>query len=264
MNKLKDKKLFLLDMDGTIYFENTLFPYALEFIDLLNYTKREYVFLTNNSSKSCKVYLDKLNKLGIKASMDNLFTSSLATIYYLNNIKKGATIYVVGTKALKEEFKESGFNVVEDIHHDIDFLVVGYDNELNYQKLVDAVHLLKRDVPFIATNPDLVYPAGKDLFYPDCGSFCHMLEVATGRKPFYLGKPRKEMIELILDKKGYRKEETILIGDRLYTDIACGINAGVTTALVLSGETNEEDLVTSPFKPDYVFDSIKDIYDIIK
>ncbi|NLG81134.1 MAG: HAD-IIA family hydrolase [Bacilli bacterium] len=264
MNALKDKKLLLLDMDGTIYFENTLFPYALEFFDLLNNTGRDYVFLTNNSSKSCKVYLEKLNKLGIKANMDNMFTSSIATIYYLNNLKPGATLYVVGTKALKEEFTEAGFNVVEDIDNAIDFLVIGYDNELNYKKLVDAVHLLKRGVEYIATNPDLVYPAGKDLFYPDCGSICNMLEVATGRKPFYIGKPRKEMVELILEKKGYTKAETLVIGDRLYTDIACGLNAGVTTALVLSGETKKEDLLTSPYKPDFVFDSIKDIYDIIK
>ena len=158
MNKIKNIKCFIFDMDGTIYHDNNLIDGSLELIDYLNEKKIDYYFLTNNSSKSTKEYLIKLKSLGIPATNSNIITSGTATIQYLNNIKPQASLFIVGTNSLKKQFSESGFLVKENPKEKIDYLVVGYDTELTYQKLVDAVYLLSQNVKYIATHPDLLYP----------------------------------------------------------------------------------------------------------
>ncbi len=264
MEKLKDIKLFLLDMDGTIYIDNTLIDGAKDFFEELIKQKKDYVFLTNNSSKGVEQYLEKLHKLNIRANKENMFTSAQATSIYLKEKKENATLYVVGTESLKRELSLQGFLIEDDITKRIDFLVVGYDTELNYKKIKDACYLLNRGIEYIATNPDLVCPTGKKEFIPDCGSICNMLETATKRTPLYIGKPKKEMVEIVSKIKKIPLENIAVIGDRLYTDIACGINAGISSLCVLTGETQKEDLVTTQYKPTYVFNSIKDIYNVIK
>lgn len=257
---MKKTKLFLFDMDGTIFLGDKLIDGSLEFIDHLNDKYIDYVFLTNNSSKNISQYVDKLNTLGIKVHKEQIVTSGTATAKYIKNQNSKATLYVVGTDAFKDELKNYGLKITDNVEDKIDYLVLSYDTELTYQKLTDAVVLLNKGVEFIATNPDLLCPYEDDTYLPDCGLFCYMLEVATNRKPLYIGKPRKEIIETILLDKGYSKDETLIVGDRLYTDIACGINAGVNTALVLSGEAKITDIDKSPYKPTHVFDSIKQLH----
>ncbi|MCD4656269.1 MAG: HAD-IIA family hydrolase [Planctomycetes bacterium] len=260
---IRNKKLFLLDMDGTIYLEDELIDGASEFIDKLIAKNINYVFLTNNSSKSAREYLVKLEKLGIPATIDNIFTAGMATALYLRNIKEGARIFVMGTQALKNEFREYAFDVVETGDDDIDYVVAGYDTELTYEKLKIATLYLASGVPFIATNPDLVYPMSKTRFLPDCGSMCQMLEIATGKKPKYIGKPRREMVDVIAKRMNIELSDIAMVGDRLYTDIALGINAGITSICLLSGETRREELPTSEIKPDFVFESIAELIPIM-
>jgi len=259
---LKKKKLFLLDMDGTIYLDDILFECSIDFLNYIREIGGKYVFLTNNSSKSVNDYVKKLNSLGIDVDESNFFTSSQATSLYLIQNSKWSNIYVLGTKSFKDELIQRGINVTDEYGEGIDCLVVGFDTELTYSKLVDGCRLLFGGVDFIATNPDLVCPSSFG-FIPDCGSICEVLRIATGRTPFYVGKPSATMVDLVVSSSGYSKDETIVIGDRLYTDIACGINAKVTTAVVLTGETKREDLNNTKFAPDYVFEDIKHLYETL-
>ena len=256
---LRDKTLYLLDMDGTIYLENVLIDGAGEFIASLIKNDRDYIFMTNNSSKSAEDYLKKLHSLNIPAEADNIFTSGQAACIYLEGLKKGAKIYTVGTQSLKDELCAHGFDVLEKPQKDTDFLLVGYDTELNYKKIIDACELLADGVPFYATNPDIVCPAKKGRYLPDCATICYMLEKATGKTPFYIGKPRKEMAILAASFKKAKLQDTVLIGDRLYTDIKCGLNAGIFSVLVLSGESTREDIEKFEIYPNLVVESVKEL-----
>jgi len=260
--ELEQKKLFLLDMDGTIYLDNKLFNKSLDFLNYINEMNGKYIFITNNSSKSVDDYIIKLNSLDIKADRSNFLTSTQATVAYLLNHYNGKRIYALGTQSFKNELKGSGLNITDVYSEGIDCLVVGFDTELSYNKLVDACRLLTDGVDYIATNLDLLCPTSFG-FVPDCGSICHMLNLATGREPMYMGKPNAQIVELALANTRFKKKETIVIGDRLYTDIACGINAGVTTGVVLTGEARLEDIKDTEFKPDYVFKDIAEILEKI-
>lgn len=244
---LKNKKLFLLDMDGTIYLENDLFDGTLDFLDYVKKIGGRYIFLTNNSSKGVDKYIEKLESLGIKSDKDDFLTSTDATILYLKN-KNYKKIYGFGTESFKKQLLDAGLPVTDELEDDIDCLVISNDQELTFKKLDDACILLGRGVDYVATNPDWVCPTWYG-YVPDCGSFCEMLCRATGRRPVFIGKPEPTMAVLAMEKTGFSKEETVVFGDRLYTDIACGVNAGVSTVFVLSGEATLEDLEKSDVKP---------------
>ncbi|MCM3693208.1 HAD-IIA family hydrolase [Neobacillus niacini] len=256
---LSQKKLFLLDMDGTIYLDNILFDKSLEFLEALKNSGGKYVFLTNNSSKSVQDYIVKLTHLGIHVDESNFLTSSQATSIYLTQYYKNKKIYVLGTESFKKELEHNNIWVTDRYDQAVNCLVVGFDTELTFNKLVDACQLLNNGVDFIATNMDLVCPTSHG-FIPDCGSICNMLATATGRQPTFIGKPNPLMVELAIKNSDFSKDETIVLGDRLYTDIACGINAGVTTGVVLTGETKIGDLDNTNYKPDFVFENIKEVY----
>ena len=258
MQKLKNKKLFLLDMDGTIYLDNNLFDGVSEFLDYIRYIKGRYIFLTNNSSKSVKKYVEKLASLGIEACEEDFLTSTDATVLYLQE-KGYKKIYALGTESFKQQLSDNGLNITDKLCDDIDCLCMGFDTELTFQKIEDACILLRREVDYIATNPDWVCPTWYGSV-PDCGSISQIIQNATGRLPYFIGKPRPAMVELAMNKTGYSKEETVVIGDRLYTDIACGVNAGVSTIFVLSGEGTLEDLNKSEVQPEYVLDNIRELY----
>ncbi len=249
---LKNVKLFLFDMDGTLYLGNILYDFTIELLNTIKQTGGRYLFMTNNSSKSVKAYIEKLDKLGIKATEDDFITSSQATSYYLKNHHKDATLYVCGTKSLKDEFIKEGFKITENID-EVECIVMGNDTELTFQKLWDVSYMLttKPDMPYVATNIDYVCPTEFG-FVPDCGSFCDMIFTATGKKPVFIGKPEALMPEMAMNMTGYSKEQTAVIGDRIYTDIKSGINAGTVTVLVMSGETTYEVLEKSEDKPDFV------------
>lgn len=257
---LKDKKLFLLDMDGTIYLGNRLFEGTMDFLRRVREIGGRYIFLTNNSSKGVDKYIEKLASLGISASEEDFFTSTAATVLYLKKRYEGKKLYAFGTNSFKRELREGGLDITERAEGDVACLVMGFDTELTFKKLEDACRLLARGVDFIATNPDLCCPTEFGAV-PDCGSVSAMLYNATGRMPVFIGKPEPAMAEIATLKAGFSKEETLLIGDRLYTDIACGIAAGIGTALVLSGETTREMLIESEWKPEFVFNDIKEIYE---
>ncbi|MBQ1862683.1 MAG: HAD-IIA family hydrolase [Clostridia bacterium] len=259
MNEIAQKKLFLLDMDGTVYFENELIPGAREFIDTLIRTGRDYVFMTNNSSKSAGLYLEKLKKIGLPADETNIFTSGMAASVYIKQQKSSPRIYVVGTSSLRKELSESGIEVSEDGKGEIDFLLVGYDTELEYKKLEIACDILCRGIPFLATNPDVVCPVRNGRYLPDCATICYMLEKATGKAPFYIGKPRREMALCAVDWKGGNADDCAIVGDRIYTDIACGKNADIYSVLVLSGESTRDDIKKYGIIPDLVVNSVKDL-----
>ena len=259
MNEISQKNLFLLDMDGTVYFETELIPGAKEFIDTLIKTGRDYVFMTNNSSKSAELYLENLKKIGLPAGEKNIFTSGMAAAVHIKGQKKSPRIYVVGTESLKKELGKSGIEISEDGKGNVDFLLVGYDTELEYKKLEIACDLLCDGVPFLATNPDVVCPVRNGRYLPDCATICYMLEKATGKTPFYIGKPRREMALTAIEWKGGDPRSSAIVGDRLYTDIACGKNAGVYAVLVLSGESTPGDIEKYGITPDLILDSVKDI-----
>ena len=255
MPQLKQKKLFLLDMDGTIYLDNDLFPGTIPFLSRVREIGGRYLFLTNNSSRSVSAYVEKLGKLGIEATAEDFLTSVNALIADLKSREPYRLCYAFGTESFRQQLREAGINVTDKLEDGIDCLLIAFDTELNFQKLEDACILLNRGVDFIATNPDWVCPTWYGSV-PDCGSVCEMLQRATGRRPRVIGKPQPEMVKLAMAATGFAPEETMVVGDRLYTDIACGVNAGVDTAFVLSGEGTMADLEVSEVKPTWVFDDI--------
>ncbi len=261
--ELRDKKLFLLDMDGTIYLDNDLFDGTLDFLAEVKRRGGRFLFLTNNSSKSAAAYVEKLSRIGIESSEEDFLTSTYATILYIKDKFSGRKFYSIGTESFTAELRTAGIDAVTELSEDIDGIVMGNDNELTFRKLEDACKLLLRDIVYIATNPDWVCPTSFG-YVPDCGSFAEMLYRATGKKPTFIGKPEPEMIYLALDKFGYDKNDAVMIGDRLYTDIASGANAGIDTIFVLSGEGTLEDLKNSDVKPTYVMENIREIYNKFK
>lgn len=258
MNALKTKKLFLLDMDGTLYLDDDLFEGCLEFLQQIKDNGGRYLFLTNNSSKSVAVYVDKLKRLGIEATAEDFFTSTMATCVYLKEHFKGNKIYAAGTASFRKELADSGFAVTDHIEEGIDCLLMGNDNELTFQKLEDACVLLLNDIQYLATNPDWVCPTAFG-YVPDCGSVCEMLWRATGKRPYFIGKPEPAMAQLAMQKFGVAPEDAVMIGDRIYTDIACGVNAGIDTVLVFSGETTREMWQQSDIRPTYTAENVAEI-----
>ena len=260
---IENIKLFLFDMDGTLYLGNRLYDFTKELLSMIKAQGRRYLFMTNNSSKSVADYIKKLEKLGIPAIREDFITSSQATAYYLHKHHEGQVLYVCGTNSLKEELRREGFTVTQ-IADEAECIVMGFDTELTFQKLEDVSRLLlTREIPYIATNPDLVCPTEFGSV-PDCGSVCQMIENATGKRPVVIGKPAPLMPQLAMERLGYGKEETCVIGDRIYTDIKSGLNAGITTILVMSGETTQQILDASPEKPHLVLEDAGEILEVLK
>ena len=262
--------LFLLDMDGTLYLGNALFPFTKPMLDEIKKQGKTYLFMTNNSSKSVLDYVKKLDKLGIPAVYDDFITSSQATADYLMKNHPGVRFYVMGTESFKKELASSGVIVCDTYSEDIEGVVMGYDTELTYQKLDDVSKLLtlKKAIPYIAANPDWVCPTEYG-YVPDCGSVATMICNATGRNPHFIGKPRPEMplaaMERIAKKDPLvNKDTTMVIGDRVYTDIACGVHAGIHSLLVLSGESTMEDVEKSDVKPEFIMRDCAELLEKIK
>ena len=261
---LQSMKLFLFDMDGTLYLGNQLYPFTIELLETIKKTGGKYLFMTNNSSKSVVDYVKKLEKLGIHATRDEFMTSSQATAFYLHKHHEGQKLYVCGTESLKEELRMEGFTVTTDLD-EVECIVMGFDTELTFQKLHDVSFLLltRPELPYIATNPDLVCPTEFGSV-PDCGSVCIGIKNATGKEPIVIGKPSPLMPQLAMEKLGISKEEACVVGDRIYTDVKSGLNAGITGILVLSGETTPEILAASQDKPHLVLQDAGEILEALK
>ena len=260
---LRKKKLFLLDMDGTLYLDDDVFDHCLDFLNAVRQRGGRYLYLTNNSSKSVDKYVEKMTRIGIPAEPDDFFTSTDAACVYLRENWHGKKIYALGTRSFREQLLQAGFPVTDRLEDDIDTLLMGFDTELTFRKLEDACILLGRGVTYLATNPDWVCPTAYG-YVPDCGSISQILCNATKRMPYFIGKPEPAIARLAIRKAGYAPEDAVLIGDRIYTDIACGVNAGISTVLVFSGETTREDWEKSEVKPQFTCGSIADIWAMLR
>ena len=256
---VQNTKLYLFDMDGTLYLGNRLYDFTVELLSEIRRTGGKYLFMTNNSSKSVEDYVKKLAAFGIEATREDFMTSSQATAFYLKQNHPGKTLYVCGTRSLIKELEGEGFTVTTDLDK-VECIVMGFDTELTFQKLHDVSYLLltRPELPYIATNPDLVCPTEFGSV-PDCGSVCIGIKNATGKEPIVIGKPSPLMPQLAMEKLGYKPEETAVVGDRIYTDVKSGINAGCTGILVLSGESTLQTLAESDVKPHLVLESAGEI-----
>ena len=261
---LRSKRLYLFDMDGTLYLGSRLYDCTIELLETLKATGRKYLFMTNNSSKSVEDYIKKLAKLGIESTREDFITSSQATAYYLKEHHPGKTLYVCGTMSLKRELEMEGFRVTENVD-ETECIVMGFDTELTFQKLHDVSYMLltREDIPYIATNPDYVCPTEFGSV-PDCGSVCDMIFNATKKRPVVIGKPSPLMPLLAMERNGFTKDETAVVGDRIYTDVKSGLNAGITGILVMSGETTQEILDASEDRPHLVLQDAREILEAIR
>ena len=259
-DKLKEKTLYLLDMDGTIYNENQIFDGTLEFLEEIKRRGGQYVFITNNSSKSVEDYVQKVQAMGIEAEYENFYTSSQATAMYLKENYPNQVVYCMGTKSLIKELREAGIEVVTEVDERASVVLLGFDTENTSEKIRNTCIMLGRDVAYLATNPDLVCPVSFG-YIPDCGSMSIMLKNATGKEPFFIGKPEPIMVNCVLKQLNCKRENAVIVGDRLYTDIKTGENAKVDTICVLSGEASMEDILQGEVEPTYIFKSVKEIYE---
>ena len=256
----KLKRLFLIDMDGTIYIGEKMFETTPSFLSAINKIGANYVFFTNNSSKGRSEYLEKLNRMGIKTSAEKIISSTDAAAFYLLENHKNSLIYAFGTIAFCEELSAYGLNITQNPDSAISVIVMGFDTELSYKKLWDICALLCKNpkLAYVATNPDITCPTEFG-YIPDCGSFAQIIKNATGREPIFLGKPAPYMVDIALSRFSTSPKDAIIVGDRLYTDIACGIACNVDTALVLSGETKREDISCGLYSPTYIYKDVGEI-----
>ncbi len=250
-------KAILFDLDGTVYFDGVLIGQADETLDYLRSKNVSVGFLTNNSSKTDDEYYDRLKSIDIWRDGD-LFLSSLgASAVYLNKHYAGKTVYPMATAACTEYLKNAGIILPEKgKESDADVLLLAFDREFNYQKLVIANELMVKGAVYVATHPDDTCPA-VGISVPDLGSFMQMFKKSSGRTAdVIIGKPYSYMADIIAEKLGLNPQEILMVGDRLHTDMQFGINAGLKTALVLSGETSKEEYENSGVKVDAVIPDV--------
>jgi len=259
-SELEKKKVYFFDLDGTIYLGNQLFRGAVELVEVLNEAKIPFFFLSNNSSKSTSDYIKKLNDLNLNVTSNNLMLSQHPTIDYLKS-ENYEKVFLLGTESLKLEFQQEGFILTDN---DPEIIVLAFDQELTYEKLVKTSYMLQDGVPYIATHLDDRCPTEMG-YIPDAGGIAALLFKTTEKMPRVFGKPNKEMLLFKLRQLEINPKDAIIFGDRLYTDIKMGIDAGVTTCCVLSGETTLEMIEKSEKnRPDYVIEGIWDILEVLK
>lgn len=257
---LQNVKLFLLDLDGTFYLGPNLFPWSLTFMNTLKQRGKRHLFLTNNSSASRAYYAEKITRMGFDTKPSDIFSSTTATIIYLQKYYTGAALYVLGTPFMEDELKEAGLTLVQD---NPDIVLLGFDKTLTYEKLKNACYWLRAGKTYIATHPDINCPT-EDGPIPDTGSMIELIAASTERRPdMIIGKPYPPIIDALFEQYPYDRDEIAMIGDRLYTDIQTGINAGIVSILVLSGETTQEMYESWNNEADFVFNNIGEIADYL-
>ena len=264
--RLRKIRHVALDMDGTIYMGMSLFPFTKPFLAGLKGLGLNYSFLTNNPSKSIDDYLHKLEGMGIAATREEMYTTSLAAIDYIRrNYPQAKRLFLLGTPSMISEFEKAGFVSTADDADDVpDIIVAAFDMTLVYSRLCRAAWWISRGLPYIATNPDRVCPTDKRVVLVDCGSICACLAHATGRHPdITLGKPDPNMLSGIERRYGLQTDEIAMTGDRIYTDIEMAHNADAFGVLVLSGETTLEVADAAPRQPDLICESIEVLGELI-
>ena len=256
-----------LDMDGTIYMGNSIFPFTIPFLEKLDGMGISYSFLTNNPSKSIDDYLKKLAKMGIHATEEEIYNTTIATIDYIHShYPEARRLFLLGTPSMISQFEKAGFVSTSDDPDDVpDIIVAAFDMTLQYSRLCRAAWWISQGLPYLATNPDRVCPTNERTILVDCGSICRCLESATGRKPdVTLGKPDPNMLVGIQQQKRLQADEIAMVGDRIYTDIAMAFNANALGCLVLSGETTLEVAKTAPRQPDLIVENIWELGQLLE
>lgn len=255
-HRMDEVTCFALDMDGTIYLGDKWIDGAKDFLHAIEDSGRQYVFLTNNSSKNAGVYVQKLEKMGLAVSEDKIITSGQATIYYLQKNYKGKKVFLLGNSLLQEEFMQAGICLVQE---NPEVVVTAFDTTLNYQKMCKVCDYVRAGLPYISTHPDYNCPTETG-FIPDAGAIHAFIHASAFRYPDrIIGKPNEDMIAYLTTRVEAPREKIAMVGDRLYTDIAAGRNNGLQSILVLSGEATMEDARQSEVKPHLIFNSVKDI-----
>ena len=249
-------KALVIDLDGTTYIGDTVFSFTFDFLLGLQSYGIKYLFLTNNSSRSGEEHRQKLERLGISITREQIYTSQDATIKYLHHLNTGKNLYLLATPGVAAEFEEAGY---ETDASDPDFVVLAFDLTLTYEKLDRACYFVRRGLPFIATHEDTTWIVSEDHMRPDCGALAAAITAATGIKPKFIGKPNPEMVQGFLKRLKLTPDQVAVVGDKLNTDVRMGQTHGITTFLVLTGKTRREDLNTSPIQPDFVLQRNVDV-----
>ena len=259
---LNEKKLYVFDMDGTIYLGGIPFDFAKRFIKNLRASGKRVLFFTNNASHTSPFYLKKLERLGFEPSENEIMTSGDVTLEFLKRYRAGKSVYMVATDELVQEYAAKGIKLVngEADPREADIVITSFDTSLTYEKLNIACRLIRNGAEYLSTHPDFNCPT-EDGFIPDSGAIAALVTASTGKTPTYFGKPYKETVEMIAEATGFTNDQMCIFGDRLYTDIALGKSFGVTSVLVLSGETTEDDVdaAADKDKPDFAFASLDDV-----
>ncbi|MGL5955713.1 MAG: HAD-IIA family hydrolase [Brevinema sp.] len=260
MNSIWDQySLFFLDMDGTLYLGDKLIPGAKEFLDTLKQKGKKIVYLTNNSSKNKHSYLDKMHKLGINSQLDEFFTSGEATAIYLQKHHSNAKVFLLGLLPLQQDLEEYGLKIVNNTKEVPDVVLLGFDQDLTYKKIWQACDWIREGISYYATHGDFNCPLEGGKVMPDTGAMILMIEGSTGKLPKIIGKPNRIILEMASEKYDIPLSQSVMIGDRLYTDIRLRETAGIDTILVLSGETTLEMHNDSPYKASAVYSSVQEI-----
>jgi NagD protein len=250
-----DAKNFLIDMDGVLVHGNRAVPGAAEFIQRLRRNERKFMVLTNNPIHTPGDLSHRLQAIGLEIQSDQIYTSALATAHFLSLQRPKGKAFVIGESGLTEALHEAGY-ILTDIAPD--YVVLGETFSYNFERITRAVRFVAGGAKFIATNPDPTGPTESGIA-PACGAMAALIERATGKSPFFIGKPNPFMMRSALNQLGAHSEESIMVGDRMDTDILAGIQSGLSTILVLSGVTSRDQIESYPFLPKYVFDSVADI-----
>lgn len=254
---LRQYKLFLIDLDGTMYRGMEKIEAAPLFIEELRDAGQEFMFLTNNSTRQAEAFAQHMARFGIDVDPEQIYTTSVATAQYIMNEKPGAKVYVIGEEGLKTTLAEAGCQLIPEFQPgtDCDYVVMGLDRQITYEKLAQACLAVRSGATFISTNPDKAFPSERGLL-PGNGSLTSVVSVSTQTEPIFIGKPEPLMINLILQEKNLSQAEVLMIGDNYETDILAGINAGIDTAIVFTGYTSKQDLAKVKVKPTYQWDSL--------
>lgn len=264
--RLGQVQCWLLDMDGTVTLGEEALPGAGAFFAAIG--EIPYIFLTNNSSHSKAHYLERLKRIGIPAERDQVLTSTDALALYLQKIHPAGTaltVYPVGTPGFEEDLLQAGIQLEKRRDCPIDYVVLGFDTTLVYEKLDIACDYIRKGIPYLATNPDRVCPLAGGRVLPDCGALIAYMETCTGIRPLrVIGKPETAMIEMVMDSRHYSRDELAMVGDRIYTDLASARNAGILAITVLSGEATREAIEQADIKPDFIFTDIGELASSLK
>lgn len=254
--RLRSMKAFICDMDGVLYHGNNVLPGAVDFTRWLEKENKSFLFLTNSGERTPRELREKLHRLGIDVGESHLYTSALATAQFLASQHPNGSAYVIGNSGLTNALYEAGYSM-NDI--DPDYVIVSETPEYNFSRMCRAIKLVRAGAKLIGTNPDITGPVEGGDIVPATGALIAPIELATGAKPYFVGKPNPLMMRNAIARLGVRREETAIIGDRMDTDIIAGIESAMTTVLVLSGVTRESELSDFAYRPDYILDGVGSI-----